>query len=97
MLKAIEAGGDIEPPQVIKRVDPVYPEDARKAGIEGSVILYVTTDEEGRVVNVKVLKSIPALDKAAIDAVRQWVYEPYLSDGIPKPISFSITVQFRLQ
>lgn len=95
--EAVEAGGDIEPPRVIKRVDPVYPEAARQAGIQGSVILYVTTDEEGRVNNVEVLKSIPALDKAAVDAVRQWIYEPYLKDGVPKPVSFAITVQFRLQ
>jgi TonB family protein len=94
---AVEAGGDIESPQLIKRVDPVYPEEARKAGIQGSVILYVTTDAEGHVRDVEVLKSIPALDKAAVDAVRQWVYEPYLQDGVAKPVSFSITVQFRLQ
>ena len=94
---AVEAGGDIEPPTVTKRVDPVYPEEARKAGIQGSVILYVTTDEKGRVKNIDVLKSITALDKAAVDAVRQWVYKPYVSDGVAKPVSFSITVQFRLQ
>ncbi len=95
--EAVEAGGDIEPPRVIKRVDPVYPEAARQAGIQGSVILYVTTDEEGRVKNVEVLKSIPALDKAAIEALRQWVYEPFMSKGVPTPISFSVTVRFHLQ
>jgi len=95
--EAVEAGGDIEPPRVIKRVDPVYPEAARQAGIQGSVILYVTTDEEGRVNNVEVLKSIPALDKAAIEALRQWVYEPFMSKGVPTPISFSVTVRFHLQ
>ncbi len=94
---SIEAGGEIEPPRVIKRVEPVYPEAARQAGIQGSVILYVTADEVGRVKDIEVLKSIPALDKAAIEAVRQWVYEPYMSDGVPKPVSFAITVQFRLQ
>jgi len=97
ILKAVEAGGEIEPPGLIKRVDPVYPEEARKAGIQGAVILYVTTDKEGRVINVEVLKSIPALDKAAVDAARQWLYEPYLKDGVLKPVSFAITVQFRLQ
>lgn len=95
--EAVEAGGDIEPPRVIKRVDPVYPEAARQDGIQGSVILYVTTDEEGRVNNVEVLKSIPALDKAAIEALRQWVYEPFMSKGVPTPISFSVTVRFHLQ
>ncbi len=95
--KAVEAGGEIDPPQVVKRIDPVYPEEARKAGIQGSVILYVTTDKEGRVSEIEVLKSIPALDKAAMDAVRQWVYEPYLKDGTPKPVSFAVTIQFRLQ
>jgi TonB family protein len=95
--EAIEAGGDIAPPKLLKRVEPVYPEAARKDGIQGTVILYVTTDEEGRVTQVKVLKSIPALDKAAIDAVRQWQYEPYIEAGKPKPVSFSVTVSFKLR
>ncbi len=94
---SIEAGGEVVPPKLIKRVDPVYPEDARKAKLQGSVILYVTTDEKGTVAKVEVLKSISGLDQAAVDAVKQWVYEPYLHEGNPKPVSFAVTVQFKLR
>ena len=96
-IDSIEVGGEIVPPKVVKRVDPVYPEDARKAGLEGSVILYVTTDEKGKVVKVEVLKSIAGLNQAAVDAVKQWVYEPYLHNGKAKPVSFAVTVQFKLR
>jgi protein TonB len=93
---AVEAGGDVAPPKLIKKVAPVYPEDARKEGVEGVVILRVRTDEYGEVQQVKVLKSAPQLDDAAISAVRQWVYEPYVSKGKPTPIVFTVTVKFAL-
>lgn len=96
-IDSIEAGGETVPPKVIHRVDPVYPEDARKAGVQGSVILYVTSDEKGKVTKVEVLKSISGLDQAAVDAVKQWVYEPYLHEGKAKPVSFAVTVQFILR
>lgn len=93
---AVEAGGDVEPPKLIKKVDPVYPEEARKEGVEGVVILRIRADEYGEVQQAKVLKSVPLLDNAAISAVRQWVYEPYISKGKPTPIVFTVTVRFRL-
>lgn len=88
---------DIKPPKLLKSVDPVYPEEARKAGIEGTVVVEATTDERGRVQSVRVLKSIPMLDKAAIDAVKQWVYEPMVIDGEPKGITFTTTCRFSLE
>jgi TonB family protein len=84
------------PPKLVREVDPVYPEVARKAGVEGVVILEATTDTYGRVANVKVLRSIPLLDQAAVDAVKQWVYEPVVVDGKPVPMTFTVTVQFKL-
>ncbi|MBC7361433.1 MAG: energy transducer TonB [Candidatus Aminicenantes bacterium] len=93
----IRAMGDIKPPRLIKRVDPVYPEEARKKGIEGVVILEVQTDKFGRVARIKVLKSVPELDQAAIEAVKQWVYEPVIVNGKPKGIIFTVTVSFRLK
>lgn len=91
-------GGDqkVMPPKLVKQVNPVYPEVARKAHVEGAVILEATTDTYGRVANVKVLRSIPLLDQAAIEALKQWVYEPMITDGKPQPITFTVTVQFRL-
>jgi len=90
----IKAIGDIRPPRLIKRVWPVYPEEARERKIGGGVTLEVTTDIYGKVQKVKVLRSIPLLDHAAIDAVRQWEYEPKLVNGIPRAICFNIIVPF---
>jgi len=94
---AVKAEGDIQPPKIVKEVAPVYPEAARVAGVQGVVILSVKTDETGKVADTMVLRSIPLLDQAAIDAVRQWVYEPFLQDGKPVPIVFTVTVRFQLQ
>jgi TonB family protein len=94
---AVKAEGDIKPPVLIKEVAPVYPEAARQAAVEGVVILSVKTDETGRVVDTMVLRSIPLLDQAAIDAVRQWVYEPFVKDGKAQPIVFTVTVRFQLK
>jgi TonB family protein len=86
----------IMPPKLVKEVEPVYPAEARKAGVEGVVILEATTDLYGQIANVKVLRSIPALDQAAKDAVQQWVYEPMIIDGKPRPVVFTVTVSFKL-
>ena len=94
---AVLVANEIKPPKIVKEVFPVYPEAARSAGVQGEVILGVRTDEQGRVVDTMVLKSVPLLDQAAIDAVRQWVYEPFLKDGKPTAAVFSVTVNFRLQ
>lgn len=88
---------EIIPPKAIKRVNPIYPKRARKAGVKGTVWLGVRTDAKGNVVEVKVLRSIPLLDQAAVDAVRQWKYEPFLSKGKPTPVVFSLGVTFRLR
>jgi TonB family protein len=93
----VAATGDIKPPKLVKRVDPVYPDEARKAGIEGLVILGATTDASGRVASVKVLRSVPELDQAAIDAIRQWVYKPLLIEGKPRGCTFTVTVRFSLK
>ncbi len=95
--KAVRAVGDIKPPKLIKKVEPIYPEVAREAGVEGIVILEAETDEKGNVVRVQVLRSIPLLDQAAIDAVKQWKYEPALINGQPTGIIFTVTVSFLLK
>jgi TonB family protein len=91
------ATGNILIPKLIEKVDPVYPEAARQAGIEGLVLLEATTDEKGNVAAIRVLKSIPELDQAAIDALKQWKYEPVLVEGKPKGVAFTVTIRFRLQ
>jgi len=96
-LSPVRAIGSIKPPKLIKEVKPVYPEKAKEAEVEGEVILEATTDIYGRVQNVKVLKSIPLLDQAAVDAVRKWVYEPMIIDGKPRGVIFTVTVTFHLK
>ncbi|MGZ5439531.1 MAG: energy transducer TonB, partial [Candidatus Aminicenantales bacterium] len=93
----VRAIGDVKPPKLVREVAPVYPEIARQARVEGIVIVEATTDVYGRVTSVKVLRSIPLLDQAAIDAVRQWVYEPMIINGRPRPVMFTVTVRFQLK
>lgn len=93
----IRAVGDIKIPRLVRRVEPDYPEIARQARIEGVVILEATTDVYGRVTAVRVLRSIPLLDEAAAAAVRQWVYEPLVVNGRPRPVTFTVTVRFVLK
>ena len=61
------------------------------------VVIEATTDIYGRVQQVRVLKSMPMLDQAAIDAVKQWLYEPMVINGRPRPVIFSVTVIFKLK
>jgi protein TonB len=95
--KPVRVGGDVREPRKIVDVAPVYPQLAMKAGIEGVVIIEATIDPRGRVVNTMVLRGIPVLDEAALEAVRQWVYTPTLLNGVPTPIIMTVTVRFRLQ
>ena len=94
---AVIVGGDVKPPNLIKQIAPVYPDEARKNNVEGVVILAAKTNEKGEVTAVKVLSSVPALDKEAADAVRQWRYEPMLINGKPTPVVFTVTVRFQLK
>jgi protein TonB len=91
------AVGDVKPPRLVHRVEPDYPAIPREAHIQGIVILEATTDIYGRVTSVRVLRSVPLLDEAAVDAVRQWVYEPLLVNGRPRPVTFTVTVTFVLK
>ncbi len=94
---AVKAVGEIKPPQLINKVEPIYPELAKRARVEGVVILNVRTDEDGRVDQVKVANSKdPNLTRAAIEAVKQWRYEPFYSRGKRSPILFTVTIRFQL-
>lgn len=95
---AVRAMGEIDPPRLIKRVDPVYPQAARRDGVQGVVILGCRTSETGDVEAVEVYRSVdPLLDQAAIDAVMQWQYEPLLVNNKPRKVVFTITVRFKLK
>jgi len=95
---AVKAEGEIKPPKLIKAVSPVYPEEARKAKVKGVVILSARTDEQGNVEAVRVLKGVdPLLDQAAIDAIKQWKYEPFIKDGKPHKVVFTVTIAFKVK
>lgn len=84
-------------PVVMSRVNPTYPEQARKNGIFGIVILATDIDENGDVTDARVLKGLPdGLDQSAIDAVRQWKFRPATKDGKPVATTFNLTINFRL-
>jgi protein TonB len=94
--QAVRVGGQIKEPKKLKHVNPAYPDIAKQARVQGVVILECTISPQGRVTDVKVLRGIPLLDSAAIEAVKQWVYSPTLLNGVPVPVIMTVTVNFRL-
>ena len=81
----------------MKRVEPEYPAIAVAAHVEGMVILEALVDSEGRVQDVKVLRSRGFLDKAAIEAVKQWRYAPLTLNGVNTPFLLTVTLNFALK
>ena len=94
LAKAIRVGGQIRPPIRIKEVAPIYPAIAQSARVQGSVVIEATIDDEGKVADARVVKSVPLLDQAALDAVRQWQYQPSLLNGVPTAVVTMVTVKF---
>jgi TonB family protein len=90
----IKVGGNVQESKIIRRVEPVYPELAKRARVQGRVVLLVTVDEEGSVAEIKVTNGHPLLDEAAVTAVRQWKYSPTLLNGEPVPVIATVTVTF---
>jgi TonB family protein len=93
-MAAVRPGGRIMPPKKIKDVAPVYPRIAQSAGVTGTVTIEATIGADGKVIDAKVLKSIPLLDQAALDAVQQWEYLPTMLNGVPVPIVITVKVNF---
>jgi TonB family protein len=89
-------GGAIPAPRKTRHVNPVYPKDAVQARLQGAVVLECTIDVEGRVAGVKVVRGVALLTEAAIEAVRQWRYEPTQLNGVPVPVLMTVTVNFKL-
>ena len=94
--QAVRVGGQIKEPKKLKNVTPAYPDIAKQARVQGVVILECTISPQGKVTDVKVLRGIPLLDAAAIEAVKQWVYTPTLLNGVPVPVIMTVTVNFKL-
>jgi TonB family protein len=96
-MAPVRVGGNIAIPTKIKDVRPVYPPDAKAAGISGVVIMEAVIGLDGRVFDAKILRSIPLLDQAAMDAVMQWEFTPTDLNGQPVPVIMTVTVNFTLQ
>ena len=91
----LELTGEMTRPVRLVRVEPVYPEIARKARLDGRVTLRAVIAEDGRVESVEVLASTNALfNQAAVDAVRKWRYSPAVMSGRPVRVYFSVVVDF---
>ena len=95
-MQPVRVGGQVKAPTQIKKVQPVYPAEAQAAKVQGIVIMEATIGVDGRVTDAKVLRSVPLLDQAAVDAVRQWEYTPTLLNGTAVPIIMTVTVTFNL-
>jgi TonB family protein len=93
----LRVGGGIKAPAKIRDVRPFYPPEAMSAKIQGVVIIEATLAEDGTVAAACVLRSVPYLDDAAVEAVRQWAFRPTLLNGMPVPVIMTVTVNFVLQ
>ena len=83
--------------KLIRRVEPEYPELAKRARVQAVVLLQVMVDEQGNVSDVTVIRGHPLLNQAAVDAVKQWKYSPTLLNGEPVPVVATVTVNFVLR
>lgn len=92
----VRLGGHVRAPRQIQRVEPKYPPLARQIHISGTVIIDAVLDESGNVVEMKIVSGHPLLLQAALDAVRQWKYEPTYLNDLPVAVQMNISVTFAL-
>jgi protein TonB len=94
---ALRVGGNVKTPTKTRDVRPVYPPLAQSARVSGMVVVEVLIGPDGRVQDAQVLRSIPLLDAAALDAVKEWEFTPTLLNGKAVPVIMTVTVNFSLQ
>jgi TonB family protein len=88
-------GGDVMPPKELSRVQPRFPPDAKREGRTGVVVFDVVVDTSGAIASVEVARHAdPDLEQAALEAVKQWRYQPATRNGAPVPVWLSITMRF---
>ncbi|PYQ44186.1 MAG: hypothetical protein DMF77_07700 [Acidobacteria bacterium] len=92
----VRVGGTIKEPKKLKNVTPVYPAVAARGKVEGVVILEIVIQPNGRVEDVRILRGIPLLDAAAVEAARQWVFAPTVFRGVPVSVMMTVSVRFSL-
>src|SRR5499427_10547023 len=92
----IRVGGNVQAARIVNRVQPVYPPLARQTRISGTVRLHAIISKDGSIQQLEVLSGHPLLQQAALDAVRQWRYQPTLLNGEPVEVDTTIDVIFSL-
>ena len=95
-VKRMRIASRVAEANLIHDVAPQYPPEAGRARIEGTVVLMAVIGKDGSVQDVQVESGLPILAQAAIDAVRQWRYKPYMIDGEPVEVDSRITINFTL-
>lgn len=94
---AYRIGGGVSAPSVLSKVEPEYSEEARKAKFQGTVMLYIEVDENGKPKNLRVVRGVGlGLDEKAIEAVSRWKFRPGFKDGKPVTVAATVEVNFRL-
>jgi protein TonB len=94
----IRIGGEVVPPELVTKVQPVYPEIARKARVQGVVIVEAIIDKQGNVVEGRILRGLPmGVSEAAMAAIHRWKYRPAMLNGRPVSVYLTVTVTFTLQ
>jgi protein TonB len=99
MASRLEVGGNVGEARILYRKNPIYPDAARAAGIEGDVIIRAIIGKDGNLLSLRVVNTQidPQLARAAVEAVNQWRYSPTLLNGIPVETETIMTISFRLK
>ncbi|MCI0470857.1 MAG: energy transducer TonB [Candidatus Aminicenantes bacterium] len=92
----LDAASLKDKPKLMKKVDPVYPAEAKKKNLSGKVVLEGVIDKQGDVADITQATGHPILIQAAMEALKQWKYEPFFKDGKPKEVKFTVELNFKL-
>jgi TonB family protein len=93
----LRVGPGIKPPTLVSKLEPQYSEEARSAKYQGTVLLKVVIDVDGKAKDMEVVNGLGlGLDEQAVLAIRQWKFNPGMKDGLPVPVMAQIEVNFKL-
>ncbi len=91
-------GGEVTRPKLLNRIEPSYPDKVRKEKVSGQVIIQAVIEKDGTVGRASVVRPVhPELDAAALEALRQWRYEPARQNGKPVAVYMTVTIDFRVK
>lgn len=96
MLQRIRVGGNVQQANLVMKVTPAYPAEAKQARIQGVVQFTATINKDGTIQTLELISGHPLLVGSALDAVKQWVYRPTLLNGNPVEVVTQIDVNYTL-